>query len=221
MRGLPAFMEASACAMFLAIEASRAIPCSAAATVFAVGALTTRHPLSVAAWRSTLSIPTPALPTTLRRPLEASNTSRVTFVPLRTISASQREILEQRSWGERLYEQSTLANSRSSASPASPSFSATRMVGRAAASIRSPLAALRAWGAGILELVARRRRRRRSRPKKGDREREERKQTAGEEKEVRGRWSGVVAERWRKALPAAVTEAMASSASTRERKRSF
>lgn len=35
---------------------------------------------SVAATRSTLSMPTPARPTTLRRPLEASNTSRVTCV---------------------------------------------------------------------------------------------------------------------------------------------
>ena len=56
------------------------MPCSAAAMVFAVGALTTRTPYSVAAARSTLSIPTPARPTTLRRPLAAWKTSRVTCV---------------------------------------------------------------------------------------------------------------------------------------------
>lgn len=39
--------------------------------------LTTRQPVSEAAARSTLSMPTPARPTTFRRPLEASNTSRV------------------------------------------------------------------------------------------------------------------------------------------------
>ena len=54
------------------------MPCSAAAMVFAVGALTTSTPNSVAAARSTLSMPTPARPTTLRRPLEASITSRDT-----------------------------------------------------------------------------------------------------------------------------------------------
>ncbi|WVY96639.1 hypothetical protein V8G54_028790 [Vigna mungo] len=113
------------------MAARRAIPCSAAATVLAVGALTTRQPCSVAAARSTLSIPTPALPTTLSLPPDDSKTSRETLVPLRTISASQSEILVQSSSVLRLYEQSTLAKSLSSFSPASPSFSATSTVGLA------------------------------------------------------------------------------------------
>ncbi|RHN82272.1 hypothetical protein MtrunA17_Chr1g0208151 [Medicago truncatula] len=84
------------------MPAKSAIPCSAAATVLAVGALTTKQPCSVAAARSTLSIPTPALPTTLSLPPEDSNTSRETLVPLRTMRASQREILVQSSSGVRL-----------------------------------------------------------------------------------------------------------------------
>uniref|UniRef100_A0A803PH87 Uncharacterized protein n=1 Tax=Cannabis sativa TaxID=3483 RepID=A0A803PH87_CANSA len=110
------------------MAASKAIPCSAAATVFAVGALTTKHPNSVAALRSTLSIPTPALPTTFNRPLEASKTLRLTLVPLRTINASQSEIFEQRSSGERSYKHSTWPKSRRTRRPASPSFSETKML---------------------------------------------------------------------------------------------
>ena len=41
---LPAFMDASAAGMFRARAHSSAMPCSAAATVLAVGALTTRQP---------------------------------------------------------------------------------------------------------------------------------------------------------------------------------
>ena len=41
---LPAFMDASAAGMLRASAHSNAIPCSAAATVLAVGALTTRQP---------------------------------------------------------------------------------------------------------------------------------------------------------------------------------
>uniref|UniRef100_A0A0A9F0C1 Si707066f01 n=1 Tax=Arundo donax TaxID=35708 RepID=A0A0A9F0C1_ARUDO len=75
------------------MAARSATACSAAATVLAVGALTTRHPASVAAWRSTLSIPTPARPTTRSRPRAASNTSRVTRVALRTTNASTSDTL--------------------------------------------------------------------------------------------------------------------------------
>ena len=73
----PPFIAESACGTLRASAHSSAMPCSAAATVLAVGALTTRHPTSEAAARSTLSMPTPARPTTLSRPLLASNTSRV------------------------------------------------------------------------------------------------------------------------------------------------
>ena len=41
---LPAFMDASAAGMLRASAQSSAMPCSAAATVLAVGALTTRQP---------------------------------------------------------------------------------------------------------------------------------------------------------------------------------
>ncbi|GER52315.1 homoserine O-succinyltransferase [Striga asiatica] len=125
------FMDASACATFRAMDASKAIPCSAAAIVFAVGAFTTKHPNSVAACRSTLSIPTPARPTTLSFRLAASKTRRVTFVPLRTINASHSPIFAHRSSGDRSYRHSTFPNERSKSSPASPSFSETKMVGLA------------------------------------------------------------------------------------------
>ncbi|KAG7014967.1 hypothetical protein SDJN02_22598, partial [Cucurbita argyrosperma subsp. argyrosperma] len=140
-----------------------AIPCSAAATVFAVGAFTTKQPCSVAAARSTLSMPTPALPTTFNLPPEDSNTSRLTLVPLRTIIASQSEILVQSSSGLRLYEQSTLAKSFRRSRPASPSFSATRTVGfasidaetnttnRGAPTLRRRRSTEKAEGTGILE----------------------------------------------------------------------
>lgn len=84
----PSLMLASACATLRATAASRAMPCSAAATVLAVGALTTRQPAAVAALRSTLSTPTPARPTTLRRPPEAANTAASTCVAERMIRAS-------------------------------------------------------------------------------------------------------------------------------------
>lgn len=49
----PAFIAASAAGMFLAKAQSKAMPCSAAATVFAVGALTTRQPC-YAKWVNTI-----------------------------------------------------------------------------------------------------------------------------------------------------------------------
>ncbi len=61
--------------------------CSVAESRFAVGALTTSTPRSVAAATSTLSTPMPARPTTLRRGPAASS-SPVTWVVLRTIRAS-------------------------------------------------------------------------------------------------------------------------------------
>jgi len=57
------------------------MPCSAAATVLAVGALRRGTPPP---WRPAgphCRSPLPRRPTTLRRPCEASNTSRVTLVP--------------------------------------------------------------------------------------------------------------------------------------------
>ena len=53
--------------MCRAVASSRAIACSAAETMFDVGALTTITPRAVAAGTSTLSRPTPARATTLSR----------------------------------------------------------------------------------------------------------------------------------------------------------
>ena len=94
---MPCFIDASAWGTKRASAHSSAMPCSAAATVLAVGALTTSTPASVAATRSTLSMPTPARPTVFRRPAPAANTSLVTLVAERTISASHSEILAMRS----------------------------------------------------------------------------------------------------------------------------
>ena len=58
---------ASAAGMRRATASSSAMACSAAETMFDVGALTTITPRSVAAGTSTLSSPTPALATTLSR----------------------------------------------------------------------------------------------------------------------------------------------------------
>jgi len=60
--------------------------CSAAERMFASGALTTMTPRRVAASTSTLSSPIPARPTT-RSSSARSNTSAVTFVAERMISA--------------------------------------------------------------------------------------------------------------------------------------
>eukprot|EP01018_Ginkgo_biloba_P000005 Gb_16425 [translate_table: standard] len=79
-----AFMEAFTRGTLRAIDTIKAIPCSTVTTVLAVGAFTTKQPNSVAAYRSTLLIPTPALPTTLSWPCEPH---RITLVPLFTIKA--------------------------------------------------------------------------------------------------------------------------------------
>ena len=83
----PACMDAFACATCRAQASMSAKACSAAETMFEVGALHTTMPRSVAAATSTLSTPMPARPMT-RRFAAASTTSRVTCVPDRTMSAS-------------------------------------------------------------------------------------------------------------------------------------
>ncbi len=80
-------MEALAWATLRAQASMRAMVCSAALTMFDVGALHTMTPRSVAASTSTLSTPTPARPM-MRRFFPASMTSRVTFVADRTMRAS-------------------------------------------------------------------------------------------------------------------------------------
>ena len=84
---LPGAQLASAAGMCRAAESSSATACSAAETMFDVGALTTMTPRAVAAGTSTLSSPTPARATTLSRRAAAS-ASASTFVAERTSRAS-------------------------------------------------------------------------------------------------------------------------------------
>lgn len=83
----PATRLAVAAGMFLAVASSKAMVCSAAATMLPLGELTTMIPNFVAASMSTLSTPTPALATTLRF-LAAASKAAVTFVSDRMINAS-------------------------------------------------------------------------------------------------------------------------------------
>ena len=83
----PARRLASAAGMCRAADSSSATACSAAETMFDVGALTTITPRAVAAGTSTLSSPTPARATTLSR-LDAASASASTLVAERTSSAS-------------------------------------------------------------------------------------------------------------------------------------
>ena len=83
----PSFSAAWAWGTLRACARTSAIVCSAAETMFDWGALTTMTPRRVAASRSTLSRPMPARPTTSSSSA-ASNTSAVTCVAERMISAS-------------------------------------------------------------------------------------------------------------------------------------
>ncbi len=76
-----------ACGTLRATASSRAIACSAALTMFDVGAFTTITPALVAASTSTLSRPTPARATTRRLGACASASASI-LVALRTITAS-------------------------------------------------------------------------------------------------------------------------------------
>ena len=84
---LPDRMDASPRAMLRAKDSISPKACSAAETLLASGALTTRMPRRVASSRSMLSTPTPARPTTRNREA-ASMSSLSTRVPLRTTSPS-------------------------------------------------------------------------------------------------------------------------------------
>src|SRR4029077_1546713 len=122
----PRFTEASAWGTERARAKSRAMVCSAAATMLPRGALTTRMPLRVAAATSMLSTPTPARPTT-RSSRPASRIGAVTFVSLRTTRASKS--------GMRLINSASLSfpatvtspARRSRSRPSSASGSATRI----------------------------------------------------------------------------------------------
>ena len=82
----PSRSEASAAGMCRAAASSRATACSAALTMFDVGALTTSTPRSVAAGTSTLSSPMPARATTLSCGAAASASASI-WVAERIITA--------------------------------------------------------------------------------------------------------------------------------------
>src|SRR5712691_6328434 len=124
----PRFTDASACGTERASANRSAIVCSAAATMFPRGALTTRMPLRVAAGTSMLSTPTPARPTTRRR-RPASRTGAVTFVSLRTTRASNSGIRSISSASTSLLTTVTSPARRSRSKPSSASGSATRIRG--------------------------------------------------------------------------------------------
>ncbi len=81
------FIDASAAGIFRASDRMRPIASSATLRLFAPGAFMTTMPRAVAAATSTLSTPVPARAMT-RNFCAASIISRVTFVALRTTSAS-------------------------------------------------------------------------------------------------------------------------------------
>ena len=83
----PALSEAIACGTLRATASSSPTACSAALTVFELGAFTTMTPALVAASTSTLSSPTPARATTRRFGACASASASI-LVALRTITAS-------------------------------------------------------------------------------------------------------------------------------------
>ena len=84
---MPACIDELACGVLRASASMSAMVCSAAETMFDVGALHTMMPRSVAASTSTLSTPTPARPMIFKL-LPAAMTSRVACVAERTMSAS-------------------------------------------------------------------------------------------------------------------------------------
>ena len=83
----PARRLASAAGTWRSADSSSATACSAAETMFEVGAFTTMTPRAVAGGTSTLSSPTPARATTLSW-CAAASTSASTLVAERTSSAS-------------------------------------------------------------------------------------------------------------------------------------
>ncbi len=128
----PARRLASAAGMWRAADSSSATACSAAETMFEVGALTTITPRAVAAGTSTLSSPTPARATTFSR-FDAASASASTMVAERTSSASASASAAS-SAGRSVpstWRISTSSPSRATADGAS--FSASRTTGRVAA----------------------------------------------------------------------------------------
>ncbi len=122
----PARSERSAAGRLRASASIIAMACSVAAMVLPVGAFNTSTPRWVAASMSMLSTPTPARPTTRRRGA-ASSTSAVTFVSLRTTSASYCAMRSRNAAGSSPTATSTSPAARRRATPSSAMGSATRM----------------------------------------------------------------------------------------------
>src|SRR6185503_14571843 len=124
----PARTLRSASAMRRSNVSASAIVCSAADTMLPSGAFTTYTPCAVAAGTSMLSTPTPARPTTARRGA-ASKIFAVTFVSLRTMSASTSASREARSASASPVVVRTSHRSRSRTRPSSARGSATCTTG--------------------------------------------------------------------------------------------
>ena len=122
---LPAAIEAAARGTQRSCASSTAKVCSTAETTLPVGELRTRTPRSEAAGTSTLSTPTPARPTTVRRGA-AARSAASTFVALRTRSASASASASRSvSRGAPARSTTSWPAWRSMSSPAALSFSAT------------------------------------------------------------------------------------------------
>ena len=123
----PARTAAAACGMFRASARSMAMACSAVVTLLPPGVFITTMPRVVAASTSMLSTPMPARPMTRSRSARAM-TSAVTFVALRTTSASYPPITSRSSAGLNpgLASTSRSGCSRRRASPSGPSESLSR-----------------------------------------------------------------------------------------------
>ena len=121
----PAVSDECACGMLRQSASSSAMVCSAAAIVFASGALATMMPCLVAAGTSTLSTPTPARPITLRR-VPFSIRSAVSLVAERIRIASYSPMRDSSSPSSQSTPRSTWKRSRSRSTPESAIFSLTR-----------------------------------------------------------------------------------------------
>ena len=139
---------ASAAGMCRAVASSRAIACSAAETMFDVGALTTITPRAVAAGTSTLSRPTPARATTFSRVVAAS-ASASTLVADRTSSASASASAPSRAGRSVPSTWRISTSSPSIATAEGASFSASRTTGRRAVAVLTAVQCSRIGDGGL------------------------------------------------------------------------
>src|SRR4051794_13577809 len=126
----PDLRLADACGTRRATASRSATACSAAETMLEVGALTTSTPRAVAAGTSTLSNPTPARATTLRRSAAASAPASM-WVALRTMTASTPVSAGRRAPRSAPSTVRTSKSDESTSMALGASSSATRTTGRA------------------------------------------------------------------------------------------